>query len=483
MAKWTGGYLRRRAFLGIAAGSAAAIAVPGIATAASASTARPLRRSGIAASAAGATAADWAALAADLAGTLVRPGDASYPTAKLLFDPRFDVLRPTGIAYVANPHDVSTCLAFARKFGVPFTTRSGGHGYAGWSGTNGLIIDVSNLKTVTVSGTTATVGAGTRLIDFYHGLAAKGRAVPGGVCPTVGLAGLTLGGGVGVFARAYGLTCDNLESLQLVTADGAVRTAAGDPLHHADLFWACQGGGGGNFGVATSFTFRTRPAPEPVLFSGYWPWSQAAQVVGAWQSWAPSAPDELWSKLILLAAVGGRAPAVQLRGAYLGSAAGAANLLDRLYTMAGAPPSSSSLSGPQSFLSAMLGEAGCSAIGYQACHLPWYSSGGTLARQAQFSTGSARARPPSCTGTRGSWRSTPPTGTPARRPRGSAPSTPGSAASGPRCAPTPAARPTRTTSTRTWPTGGRPTTAPTTPAWRPSSGGTIRPACSPSPRP
>jgi FAD/FMN-containing dehydrogenase len=89
----------------------------------------------------------------------------------------------------------------------------------------------------------------------------------------VGIAGLTLGGGVGVTARAYGLTCDNLESLQIVTANGALLTAAADPRHHDDLFWACRGGGGGNFGVVTSITFRTRPAPEPVLISTYWPWS------------------------------------------------------------------------------------------------------------------------------------------------------------------------------------------------------------------
>ena len=376
------GSLRRRAFLGIAAGGAAAVAVPGLARAAAA---RPLTPPGILARASGPVPADWTALATDLAGPLVRPGESSYPTAKLLFDPRFDVLQPAGIAYVADAHDVSTCLAFARTFGVPLAVRSGGHSYAGWSGSNGLIIDVSSLNAVTVSGETATVGAGTRLIDFYHGLAASGRAVPGGVCATVGIAGLTLGGGVGVTARAYGLTCDNLESLRIVTANGAVLDAAADPLRDGELFWACQGGGGGNFGVATSFTFRTRPAPEPVLFSAHWPWSQAAQVVGAWQSWAPPAPDELWSKLILLADVGGRAPTVRLSGAYLGSAGDAANLLDRLYTMAGAPPSAGLLSGPQPFLSAMLDEAGCSAIGYQACHLPWSANGGTLARQAQFS--------------------------------------------------------------------------------------------------
>jgi FAD binding domain len=166
----------RRAFLGIAAGAAAVVVgVPGIASAA---TGRPLTRSGIAASAAGPTAADWTALAQDLAGPLVGPGDSGYPTAKLLFDPRFDVLQPAGIAYVEDAADVSTCLAFARMFGVPFAARSGGHSYAGWSGSSGLIIDVSDLVAVTVGGTTATVGAGTRLVDFYQGLAAQGRAVP-----------------------------------------------------------------------------------------------------------------------------------------------------------------------------------------------------------------------------------------------------------------------------------------------------------------
>ena len=367
MTESTESFVGRRAFLGIAAGGAAAVAVPGIASAKAAP-----------------TAADWTALAKDLAGPLVRPGDASYPTAKLLYDPRFDVLRPAGIAYARDAADVSTCLAFARKFRVPFAARSGGHSYAGWSGSNGLIIDVSDLAAVTVRGTTATVGAGTRLIDFYHGLAAHGRAVPGSVCPTVGIAGLTLGGGVGVTARAYGLTCDNLECLQIVTANGSLLTAAADPSNHGDLFWACQGGGGGNFGVVTSFTFRTRPAPEPVLISASWPWSQAAQVVAGWQSWAPNAPDELFSKLILLANVGGQAPAVELSGTYLGSAGDAANLLDQLYAAAGSPPSRSSVSDPQPFMSAMLAEAGCSTIGYQACHLPSNGGGGTLPRQAQF---------------------------------------------------------------------------------------------------
>jgi FAD/FMN-containing dehydrogenase len=370
--------LKRRAFLGIAAGGAAAVAVPGIARAATGA------RSGILARAAGASAADWTALGKDLAGTLVRPGESGYATAKLLFDPRFDGQHPAGIAYVKNAQDISTCLSFVRKFAVPFAVRSGGHSYAGWSGSSGLVIDVRDLKTVTVSGTTATVGAGTRLIDFYQGLAAKGRAVPGGSCPTVGIARLTLGGGIGVTARAYGLTCDSLESLQVVTANGAVLTAAGGSSKYADLFWACQGGGGGNFGVATSFTFRTVPAPAPVLFSLSWPWSQAARVVAAWQSWAPHAPDAMWSNLHLAAAPGGHTPVISVGGCYLGSDADAANLLSQLYAKAGSSPSGHFLSYPQPFLTAMLIEAGCSSIGYQACHLPAYASGGKLSRASEF---------------------------------------------------------------------------------------------------
>jgi FAD/FMN-containing dehydrogenase len=358
--------LKRRAFLSVAAGGAAAVAVPGIA---------------LAAKSPAPTSADWTALAHDLAGTLVRPGEADYTVARRLFDPRFDWQRPAGVAYVKNQPDISTCLAFVRKYGIPVTARSGGHSYAGWSGTSGLIIDVQNLKGVQVSGTTARVGAGTRLMDFYSGLAARGRAVPGGSCPTVGISGLTLGGGVGVTARAYGLTCDALESVDIVTANGKVLTAS--PTEHADLYWACRGGGGGNFGVAAWFNFRTQPAPEPVIFFLSWPWSKAAKVIAAWQSWAPTAPDALWSNLHLAAAPGGSTPTIHVGGCYLGSIGGAANLLDQLYAKVGSPHSSYFLN-QFSYLDAMLIEAGCSSIGTQACHLPWYAPGGRLNRAPQF---------------------------------------------------------------------------------------------------
>src|ERR1700744_261739 len=147
--------LKRRTFLGLAAGGAAVIAAPGIASAAVSGTLAP---SGLLARSAGPPPADWTALAHDLAGPLVRPGESAYATDKLLFDPRFDGQKPAGIAYVKNAHDVSTCLAFARKFGVPFAARSGGHSYAGWSGSSGLVIEVSGLETGAVFRANAPLG-------------------------------------------------------------------------------------------------------------------------------------------------------------------------------------------------------------------------------------------------------------------------------------------------------------------------------------
>ena len=327
------------------------------------------------------SAADWTALGHDLSGPLVRPGEAAYAVAKRLFDPRFDSLHPAGIAYCRNPHDVATCLAFVRKYGVPVAARCGGHSYAGWSSTSGLIVDVTRMAGVNFSESTAIVGAGTHLIDFYNGLASRGRAVPGGSCPTVGIAGLALGGGIGVVSRAYGLTSDNVTSLQIVTADGQVRTAnAGS---NPDLYWACRGGGGGNFGVVTSFTFTTRPAGEIVLFFLSWPWSQAARVISAWQSWAPHAPDELWSNVHLAAAPGGSIPSIQVGGTYLGSLNAASAQLEMLYAAVGSDPSSPFME-TTSWLHAMLVEAGCASLTVNECHLPAQTPGGQLSRASEY---------------------------------------------------------------------------------------------------
>ena len=329
-------------------------------------------------------AADWSALGGQLStGRLVRPGSADYGSARQLFDPRFDTISPSGIAYCASPGDVRACLAFARRFGVPIAARSGGHSYGGWSSTSGLVIDVSQMNSVRIDTAAGTVrvGAGTLLIDLYEKLAARGQAVPGGSCPTVGIAGLALGGGVGVVGRLFGLTCDNTLSVQIVTADGTVRecSAASDP----DLFWACRGGGGGSFGVVTAFTFRTHPAPDLTLFYLTWSWPQAAAVITAWQAWAPSGPDELWSNLHLTAASGGPEPAISVGGTYAGTTAGLQVLLGRLYAAAGSQPASVFVQ-TEPYLTCMLVEAGCGSLSVEQCHLPSQTLAGQLSREPEL---------------------------------------------------------------------------------------------------
>ncbi|WP_084704176.1 FAD-dependent oxidoreductase [Phaeacidiphilus oryzae] len=251
-----------------------------------------------AAAASGPSTADWNALARELpSGALVRPGDRRYSSASHLFQPQFDGIHPSGVAYVRSTHDVAACIGFARRFRLPIAARCGGHSYAGWSGSTGLVVDVSALNGISARSGEAVIGAGARLIDVYTGLAAHGATIPAGSCPTVGVTGLTLGGGVGVTGRAYGLTCDSLTSAEIVTADGRVRTASASA--EPDLFWALRGGGGGNFGIVTSLGFRTHPAESCSYAFLNWPWSRAAAVVEGWQRWAPSAPDALWANLHL----------------------------------------------------------------------------------------------------------------------------------------------------------------------------------------
>ena len=325
------------------------------------------------------TAADWTALAKLLStGKLLRPGDSGYGQAKELFEPQFDSLQQAGVAYCADPADVAACLSFVRRFKLPMRARSGGHGYAGWSSvTGGLVIDVSAMDSVSIGDDTVRVGAGVDLIHLSAALAAQGRAVPGGSCPTVGIAGLALGGGIGVLSRLHGLTCDNMTAVQIVTADGSVLHC--DQAHNSDLYWACRGGGGGNFGVATSFTFRTHRLTELWVFYLTWPWSRAARVVGGWQTWAPHAPDALWSTLHLAADFGGQ-PLLSVGGTYVGSQPDLTSQLADLFHRTGARPSLMSVS-KESYLDAMLPEAGCADIPLRACHT---GPGGQLLRVPAF---------------------------------------------------------------------------------------------------
>jgi FAD/FMN-containing dehydrogenase len=385
--------MQRRTFMGGGAAAIAALAtggcrsgsadagtgsVPPSATAASASSASGTSIRSTSASAAPAT---WTALAHDLDGTLVRPGDGSWAAARQLYNTRFDGLKPAAVAYVAHADDIRTALSYARAHGVQVAIRNGGHSYAGWSSGNGkLIVDVSKLKQIRTSGGEAVVGAGAKLIDVYRGLAAKGVTIPAGSCPTVGVSGLVLGGGHGVVSRAYGLTCDSLTQATLITADG--KQVVANATENTDLFWALRGAGNGNFGVVTELHFKTHPAPQAVTGYLTWPWSKAAAVLKAWQEWGPSQPDEIWSSLHLANAAGGT-PTVSVACFSIGTYGELKNAVDRLADKVGANASSVSLR-RRGYEEAMEIYAGCSSFSSQAqCHLP----GTTPGRSSQGALG------------------------------------------------------------------------------------------------
>jgi FAD/FMN-containing dehydrogenase len=212
-----------------------------------------------------------------------------------------------------------------------------GHCFAGRSSTQGVVIDVTPMRSVSVSDGVATVGAGTRLGDVYDALAEHDLTIPAGCGPSVGISGLTLGGGLGILGRKYGLTSDHLLAAQIVLADGRVIEC--DEHHDEDLFWALRGAGGGNFGVITSLTFNTIPAPDATAFHLIWPHTRAAALIDAWQAWAPAAPDELAASLLLTASGDiDRPPVVNVFGAMLGTQAETTELLDQLVARAGADP-------------------------------------------------------------------------------------------------------------------------------------------------
>ena len=307
---------------------------------------------------------DWAALGRDVKGGVIRPGDAPYDRARVLYNTRFDDARPQGIARCASADDVRAAVAFAQRYKLPLAVRSGGHSYGGWSTGPGLVIDTGPLNGVNVRSGDVVVGAGARLVDVYAALAAAGVGIAAGSCPTVGIAGLTLGGGVGVLSRGWGLTCDSLASADIVTADGRLFTC--DERREPELFWALRGAGAGSFGVVTSLVLRTRPISSLALAFLQFTWSRAPDVIRAWQSWLAAAPETLWSNLHL-EGVPGTTPAIRIHATFLGDVKDLDAQVDTLLSVAGAPTDRSSTN--VSYAAAMLLEAGCFGKTLAQCHL------------------------------------------------------------------------------------------------------------------
>jgi FAD/FMN-containing dehydrogenase len=336
------------------------------------------------------SAAEWAALRRSLDGQLVLPAQAAYAQSKLVYDLRFEDAAPAAVAYAGSATDVQRLIHFARLHALAPIPRCGGHSYGGYSTGDGLVIDVGALNAVTLAGASASVGAGTRLIDLYSSLAGAGVLVPGGSCPTVGISGLALGGGVGVLGRRYGLTADVLESLEVVGADARLLRA--DAASEADLYWASRGGGGRNFGIVTALRFATAPIPPLALFTLEYPWAAAGELLAAWTAWIDGAPDELWTNCLLLSA-GPSGLIARVTGVYVGEVAALSGLLTSLRAAVPAAPTTDYI-GADSYLAAMLAEAGCAELTLAQCHLSAPGTAGTLARSAFDAKSAYFAAPP-----------------------------------------------------------------------------------------
>lgn len=383
----TKGLTRRRA-LGLLAGAAASGALascsssPGSTAGGPAPTGRPpvSLTPGSTGHGTSATSADWRALRRSMTGSLYRRGSAGYDAVRILFDRRFDPVMPEAVARVGSEADIAACLSFARRFMLPLRLRSGGHSYIGASIGPGLVLDLRSLAEVSVqpATATATVGAGAALVDVYNQLADHGVSIPAGSCPSVGISGLALGGGVGVVARRYGLTSDRLVAARVVTADGDVVTC--NAASHPDLYWALRGGGG-SFGVVTTMTFATHPAVPLAHAFVTWPWPAAAAVLSGWQPWAVAGPAALWSSAQVLATDGAGPPTVSVAAVMVSSRAALAEQIGRLVQSVPAAPTVNFVA-TESYEATMLLEAGCADLTVPACHVEAETPGGSLPRDA-----------------------------------------------------------------------------------------------------
>ncbi len=235
---------------------------------------------------------DWTDLKAKMRGDLIPPGDANYDEARKLYNGMIDK-RPGLIARAVDVADVMACVNYARENGVLLAVRCGGHNGPGLGSCDGgLVIDLSRMRGVRVdpAAKTAQVAGGCVWGDVDHATHAFGLATPSGFISTTGVGGLTLGGGIGYLSRQYGLTIDNLLEVSMVLADGSFVTAS--ESQNRDLFWAVRGGGG-NFGVVTSFTFRLHPVSTVTAGPIFWALEDAPEVMRRYDGFIADAPEEV----------------------------------------------------------------------------------------------------------------------------------------------------------------------------------------------
>ncbi|WP_349407673.1 FAD-binding oxidoreductase [Pseudalkalibacillus sp. SCS-8] len=242
-------------------------------------------------------------MATKLTGRVVHPDDPDYSEARTnlnLYRSKF----PGVIVFCQDEMDVLNALKYAREKDIPFRVRSGRHSYQNFSILNkGLVIDISEMTkvSVNVNRNTSDIEAGADLGHVYQSLWKYGRALPGGTEYSVGLAGLTLGGGIGYLSRIFGLTCDNLLGVRIVIPKGedSAQVVEATRWKNRELFWACCGGGGGNFGIVTQFKFRVHPIDTVSIYRMEWDFDQLEKAYDAWQNWAPFTDEKLTSSIEL----------------------------------------------------------------------------------------------------------------------------------------------------------------------------------------
>jgi FAD/FMN-containing dehydrogenase len=231
-------------------------------------------------------------LQAVLRGQVIQPGDESYEQARRVYNAMID-RRPRLIARCSDVADVMAAVRFARENGLLVSIRGGGHNAAGLGVCDdGLVIDLSAIRYTQIDPKSGIVrvGAGCTWADVDHATHAFGLAVPSGIVSSTGVGGLTLGGGLGHLTRRYGLTIDNLIGADMVLADGSFVTAT--EWQHEDLFWAIRGGGG-NFGVVTSFVFRAQPVHTNYAGPILWEFDDAPKILRWYREFIPQAPDDI----------------------------------------------------------------------------------------------------------------------------------------------------------------------------------------------
>jgi FAD/FMN-containing dehydrogenase len=236
-------------------------------------------------------------LAVGFRGDLIRPAESGYDELRRIWNGSVD-RHPAVILRCAGVNDVRAAVGFARRTGMPVAVRGGRHSFPGHSATDGVAIDLSRLRGIRVDpvARTARAQAGVLLGELDAETQAFGLAVPSGIVTHTGLAGLTLGGGIGWLMRRHGLTIDQLLSVDLVTASGEFVTASAD--RNAELFWGVRGGGG-NFGVVTEFEFALQPVgPEVYAGAVLWPAEDAPELIRFYREWIESIPDELTTAVV-----------------------------------------------------------------------------------------------------------------------------------------------------------------------------------------